>query len=109
MSIDLSALTTSITEAAAGATKGHAQDLKTYIEARAKLLAAGADQIAADRLAGKITDDDVRFAFQQIKEAEQTALLAVKVTLKAAAQDAINAALAVVVSAINKAIGIALL
>lgn len=109
MSIDLSALTTSITEAAAGAAKGHAQDLKTYVEARANLLASGAAQIAADRLAGNITDDDVQFAFQQIKEAEQTALLAVKVTLKAAAQDAINAALAVVGDAINKAIGTVLL
>ena len=66
-------------------------------------------QIGNDRLAGKITDDDVRFAFQQIKESEQTALLAIDVTLKAAAQDAINAALAVVTGAINKAIGVAIL
>lgn len=109
MSIDLSALAQSITEAALGAAKGHAQDLKNYIEARATLLASGAAQIAADRLAGDLTDDDVQFAFQQIKESEQTALLAAKVTAKAAAQDAINAALAVVGTAINKAVGIALL
>ena len=109
MSINLSALATSITEAAAGAAKGHAQDLKTYLQARAKLLAAGVAQIAAYRLAGEITDDDVRFAFEQIKKSEQTALRAVQVTAKAAAQDAINAALGVVSTAINGAIGIALL
>ena len=73
------------------------------------MIAEGVVQIGNDRLAGKITDDDVRFAFQQIKESEQTALLAIDVTLKAAAQDAINAALAVVTGAINKAIGVAIL
>lgn len=109
MSIDLSALTTSITEAAAGAAKGHAKDLKTYFQARANLLASSAAQIAADRLAGEITDEDVRFAFEQIRRAEQTALRAVQVTAKAAAQDAINAALGVVSAAINGAIGIAVL
>lgn len=109
MSIDLSALTGNITQAAVGAAKGHARDLKAYLQARARLLASGAAQIAADRLAGKINDDDVRFAYEQIREAEQTALLAAKVTAKAAAQDAINAALAVVGDAINKAVGIALL
>jgi hypothetical protein len=105
MSIDLAALTTSITEAAAGAAKGHAQDLRTYLHARAILLASSAAQIAADRLAGEITDDDVRFAFEQIKKSEQTALRAAQVTAKAAAQDAINAALGVV----STAIGVALL
>lgn len=109
MSIDIQVLTASITKAAAGAAKGHARDLKTYLAARAQLLASGAAQIATDRLANDLTDEDVRFAFDQIKKAEQTALLAIKVTLKTAAQDAINAALAVVGDAINKAIGIALL
>ena len=98
-----------IVAAATGAAKGHAADLRTYVEARARLIAEGVVQIGNDRLAGKITDDDVRFAFQQIKESEQTALPAIDVTLKAAAQDAINAALAVVTGAINKAIGVAIL
>jgi|SRR3989442_812828 len=109
MSIDSAKLFSDIVSAATGAAKGHAADLRTYLEARAKIIADGIVQVAADRVAGKITDDDVRFAFEQIKDSEKTALLAIDVTLKAAAQDAINAALAVVVSAINKAIGIALL
>ena len=107
--MDPEKLFAAIVAAATGPAKGHAADLRTYVEARARLIAEGVVQIGNDRLAGKITDDDVRFAFQQIKESEQTALLAIDVTLKAAAQDAINAALAVVTGAINKAIGVAIL
>jgi hypothetical protein len=95
--------------ASTGAAKGHAADLKNYLEARAKIIADGVIQIAADRLAGKINDDDVKFSFEQIKDSEATSLLAIDVTLKAAAQDAVNAALAVATEAINKAVGFALL
>ena len=52
---------------------------------------------------------ELLFAFDQIKESEATSLLAIEVTLKAAAQDAINAAISVAEAAINKAVGIALL
>lgn len=107
--MDVEKLFADIVAAATGAAKGHAADLRIYIEARARLIAEGVVQIANDRLAGKITDDDVRFAFEQIKESEKTALLAISVTLKAAAQDAINAALSVVAGAINSALGLALL
>jgi hypothetical protein len=95
--------------AATGAAKGHAADLKNYLEARAKIIADGVVEIAADRAANQITNDDVVFAFQQIKDSAATSLLAIDVTLKAAAQDAVNAALSVATEAINKAIGIALL
>jgi len=95
--------------AASGAAKGHGEDLRNYLEARAKLIAETAAAIAADRLAGVINDDDVRFAFDQIKQSEVSARAAVAVTVKAAAQDAINAALNVAASAINAAAGIAIL
>jgi hypothetical protein len=109
MSIDLSQLAESMVAAASGAAKGHAGDLKNYLRARAILLAQGVAAIARDRAAGLINDDDVRFAFDEIKASERTALLAVKVTAKAAAQDAINAALNVAASAINTAVGTAIL
>ncbi len=109
MSIDAAQLFSDLAAAAVGAAKGHAADLRNYLEARAKIIADGVIQIAADRAADKINDDDVRFAFDQIKKAEKTALLAVKATAKAAAQDAINAALSVATAAINTAIGFALL
>ncbi|HEY3602503.1 MAG TPA: hypothetical protein VGK72_11145 [Chthoniobacterales bacterium] len=109
MDLDVSDLSQNMLSAALGAAKGHAADLESYLKARAHLIADGTVQIGKDRLAGVITDDDVKFAFEQIKESEATSLLAIEVTVKAAAQDAINAALAVAAGAINKAIGFALL
>jgi|ERR1022692_1884827 hypothetical protein len=109
MSINPSDLIKDMLAAATGAAKGHAADLRTYLEARAKLIADGIVQLAADRAANLITDDDVRFSLQQIKESEATSLLAIDATLKAAAQDAINAALAIATDALNKAVGFALL
>jgi chromosome condensin MukBEF complex kleisin-like MukF subunit len=109
MSINISELAQSILAAASGAAKGHAADLKNYLEARAKLIAQGVATLASDRLSGKINDDDVRFAFDEIKESEKSAAAAVAVTAKAAAQDAINAALNVAAAAVNKAAGIAIL
>ena len=109
MSINISELVQNMLAAASGAAKGHAADLKNYLEARAKLIAEGVAAIARDRLAGKINDDDVRFAFDEIKESEKSAAAAVAVTAKAAAQDAINAALNVAAAAVNKAAGIAIL
>ncbi len=58
---------------------------------------------------GDIDDDDVRFAFEEIRETEKTKLLASQATAKAAAQDAINAMLAVASAALNKALGLAIL
>ncbi|HEV2805480.1 MAG TPA: hypothetical protein VGW57_11190 [Chthoniobacterales bacterium] len=109
MSINVSQLIQSMLGAATGAAKGHGADLKNYLEARARLIAEGVAAIASDRLEGKINDDDVRFAFDEIKESEKSAAAAVSVTVKAAAQDAVNAALNVAASAINSAIGIAIL
>jgi hypothetical protein len=109
MSIDLPKLLADMIAAAEGAAKGHAADLTNYLQARTQLIAQGVRQIVDDRLAKKINDDDAKFAFEQIKESEKTQLAAVAVTAKAAAQDAVNAALAVAAAAANKAIGIALL
>jgi hypothetical protein len=109
MSINVSELIQSMLGAAAAAGKGHGEDLENYLQSRARLIAEGAAAIASDRLAGKINDDDVRFAFEEIKESEKTAAAAVAVTAKAAAQDAINAALNVAAAAVNKAAGIAIL
>lgn len=110
MSINPAQLLADMLAAATGAAKGHAADLQNYLETNAKIIADGIAQLARDRLdpVDPITDDDVKFALQQIKESQATALLAVDVTVKAAAQDAINAAIAIGTAALNKAIGIAL-
>jgi hypothetical protein len=109
MSINLPELVANMMSAASGAAKGHRGDLKNYLEERAKVIAEGVAAIASDRAAGIITDDDVRFIFQQIKATESSGLSAVKATAKAAAQDAVNAALNVAASALNAAFGTAIL
>ena len=109
MSINLSELFANMMSAASGAAKGHAGDLKNYLEARATLIAEGVEAIAHERAAGVMTDDDVQFAFDEIKATASSGLSAVKATAKAAAQDAINAALNVAASAINAAFGTAIL
>ena len=93
--------------AATGAAKGHAKDLENFLKARVKLIADGTAAIAADLLKRKITEEDAKFAFDEIRESEKTAVLAVEVTSLAAAQDAINAALAVAAKALSTATGIA--
>ena len=108
-SIDIAQLIQSMLGAASGAAKGHAEDLKNYVEAQAKLIAEGTAAITRDRLANIITDDDVRFAWEEIKRSENADRAALAVTLKAAAQDAINAALNVAASAVNSAVGVAIL
>jgi hypothetical protein len=107
--INITQLIQSMLGAASGAAKGHGEDLKNYIEAQARLIAEGAAAIARDRLANIITDDDVRFAFDEIKRSENADRAALTVTAKAAAQDAINAALNVAASAVNSAVGVAIL
>ena len=93
--------------AATGAAEGHAKDLEDYLTARVKLIADGTAAIAGDLLNGNITEDDAKFAFDEIRESEKTAVLAAEVTSLAAAQDAINAALAVAAQALSTATGMA--
>jgi hypothetical protein len=106
--MDTATLIKDMLNAALGAAKGHASDLKDYLEARTKLIAEGIAAIAADRLSGVITKDEARFAYDEIRASEKTAVHAVKATARAAAQDAINAALAIATTAANKAIGMAI-
>lgn len=105
--MDTISLAKNMLTAATGAAKGHARDLENYLKARVELIADGTAEIAADLLKRKITEDDAKFAFEEIRESEKTAVLAVEATSLAAAQDAINAALAVAAKALSTAAGIA--
>lgn len=109
MSINLAELVANMLSAASGAAEGHAGDLKNYLEARATLIAQGVAAIARERAAGLMTDDEVQFAFDEIKATASSGMSAIKATARAAAQDAINAALNVAASAINAAFGTAIL
>ena len=107
--MDITSLIHQMLSAATTAAKGHATDLKNYLQTRTKLIAAGTAAIAKDLASNQITKEDAKFAFEEIRKTEGTAKLAVEATLQAAAQDAINAALGVAASAINKAAGFAVI
>lgn len=109
MSINIQVLAESALNQALTAAKGHAKDLRAYLKKRAEIIAEGAAAIAKDHLEGKITKDEVKFAFDQIRESERSARLAIKVTAKVALQNAVNAALAVAAGAVNQAIGVSIL
>jgi len=109
MSLNIEVLAQSALNRALEAAKGHRDDLKTYLKRRSKIIAEGSARIVADRLAGKIDDADVKFAFEEIRATERTMRLALKVTSKVALQNAVNAALAVTAGAINQAVGAAIL
>src|SRR6266576_6865308 len=105
--MDTISLIKNMLTAATGAAKGHAKDLENYLKARVTLIADGTAEIAADLLKKKITKEDAKFGFDQIRESEKTAVLAVEVTNLSAAQDAINAALDVAAKGLSTAASIA--
>ncbi len=91
------------------AAKGHEKELRGYLRKRARLIADGAARLADEHAQGLISEDDVRFGFSEIRKSEKTALRTMQAAAKAAAQDAINAMLAVAAGAVNNAIGVKLL
>src|SRR5690242_7886209 len=108
-SIDFNQLLQNMIAAATGAAKGHADDLQQFIDNQARIANETTQAIVQDRLSKKISADEAKFGFEQLYESARAAADAVEVTLKAAAQDAINAALKVATDAIQKAIGITVL
>ena len=104
--IDFHNLLEAMIAAATGAAKGHADDLKQFIENQARITNETLQAILADRLAKKLSADDARFALQEMYDSARATADAVEVTLQAAAQDAINAVLKIATDAIQKAIGL---
>jgi membrane protein involved in colicin uptake len=113
-------------EAAAGAAKIHWNDFRTYAEQEFKRLAeAGAcleadyiaDVAAAERQQKAANREKLKrkaklraeLAFDSLRLASEGVVTAAKADAKIAAQDAINAALTVLRTAVNKSVGIALL
>jgi hypothetical protein len=113
-------------EAAAAAAKIHWKDFYTYAEQEVKKLAAAGAQLESDYVADvaaaqlqknaakrdKLMEKAklrAELAFDSLRLASEGVLTVSTADAKIAAQDAINAALGVLGSAINKSIGIALL
>jgi hypothetical protein len=107
--IDFTKLFQSMVTAATGAAKGHADDLKEFIENQVRISNETLQAIVQDRLKKKITAQEAKDSLKDMYDSARAAADAVEVTVLAAAQDAINAALKVATDAIQKAIGLTVL
>jgi hypothetical protein len=112
--------------AAAGAAKGHWSALRDYAEIEFKQLSQTALGLEADYVADMVMAETesnpatraemerrakrrTELAFDSLKLAAEGAVIAAEADARIAAQDAVNAALGVLRSAINTSIGVALL
>ena len=112
--------------AAADAAKGHWNALRGYAEIEFKQLSQTALGLEADYVADMVTAETesdaakrtemerrakrrTELAFESLKLAAEGVVIAAEADARIAAQDAVNAALGVLRSAINTSIGVALL
>src|SRR5436190_23947744 len=93
--MDTQALLEAMWTAARGAAGGHLKDLRGYLDKEISAIAKGVVAIEVDLQSGRITKSQAKRTWEQLADSGIDIQLAVQVTLQAAAQDAINAALSV--------------
>jgi hypothetical protein len=94
--------------AARGAAGGHWKDLRGYLTKEFATAKSEAAAIALEVAAGTKIPEQAEIELQSIKESLQDVKLALTVEAKAAAQQAINAALDVLRTAVNSAAKVAI-
>jgi hypothetical protein len=87
---------------------GAGKNVAGYAQAEAKKLATSAAEIAALRASGQITDEEARLHLDIQKHASRAVLMAIQGISILAAEEAINAALTIIGTALNKATGLSL-
>jgi translation initiation factor IF-2 len=86
----------------------HWKDIRGFLENEMAIAKEEAAAIALEVFRKTKTPEQAKIELQSVEESLQDTRLAVQVSLKAAAQDAINAALEVLRSAVNSAAGLAI-
>jgi F0F1-type ATP synthase membrane subunit b/b' len=102
-------LATDMLKAAQTALKAHTDDAHPYLKMETKKLAETAQLIADDFAAGDITPKQAKILVKMQADASASVLTAIDTIGRIAAQDAINAALKILKTTVNSAVGIALL
>ena len=87
---------------------GAGKDVVSYAQAEAKKLAISAAEIAEMRLSGEITEEEAKLHLHIQKNASSAVLMAIKGISKIAVEQAINAALNVIGTAVKTATGLPL-
>ena len=104
--LNTSQLTRDMLAAVQKVLKTHWDDTKPFAEAEVKKLAITAAQIAAGSLAGTLNKAQGKILVRMQANASQAVLTSIETIGMIAAQDAINAAVAVLRGAVNSAIGV---
>ncbi len=109
MALDVGALAQSILGAMKGVLDAKWPTIKDYASDQATQLAKTLVKIEAEKIAGQITAADASVLLEMQKNAARQVFLAVEGMGELLVEQALNAGLAAVRDAVNKAIGIALL
>ena len=107
--IDVAELAKDMLQAAQGKLQPHWKAAKSFAALEMRKLAETAAEIELGRLDGTISKQQAEILLAMQANASQAVLTSIETVGMIAAQDAINAALNVLKTAVNKAIGIAFL
>jgi hypothetical protein len=107
--IDAGTLATQMLTAVSGVLQQHWKDVRPFAETEMQKLALTAVQIEAGQRDGSLTQTQAKILLKMQANATASVFTAIKTIGMIAAQDAINAALGVLKSAVNTAVGIAFL
>jgi len=105
MSLNVSAIAKDMLNAAKPVLQNYWKEVKPYVEKESKAFAQNLAMIAKLKLEGKITKEEALLHIQIQKNSYRTVLLAIQGLGLIAVENALNAAIAVVAGAVNKAIG----
>ena len=108
-SIDANALFNKMVSAASTAFKDKWPGVKSYAETELKKIAVNIASIEAQRLAGKMTEEQARLQFRLQTNASKTVLLAAQGMTTLVVEAALNAALGVIKDTVNTALSFVLL
>lgn len=109
MALDASALAQAMLAAARGKLKKHWPAVKEYVAAEARKTAETLAMIERLRLAGEISPAEARLLLEMQRNSAKAVLLTVEGMGLLTAEAAINAAVGAARTAVNKAVGFALI
>jgi hypothetical protein len=107
--IDTASLVQNMLSAVKQVLQVHWNDVRPFAETEMQKLAATAIQIETGHADGTIGDAQAKILLSMQANSSQAVLTAVETVGMIAAQDAINSAIQVLVAAVNKAVGFAIL
>jgi hypothetical protein len=107
--IDTTSLVQNMLAAVRQVLQVHWNDVRPFAETEMQKLAATAAQIEAGHADGTISEAQAQILLRMQANASQAVLTAVETVGMIAAQDAINAAIQVLIQAVNRAVGFAIL